>query len=100
MSRIVLIGNFRHGSGIWHGASATRYPSRAERLLARCVAACRKQMADGDHASSNASSKTGNDLAAHAGRFFKTTECNTVARYRRNRAPCANPLTTPSHIRG
>jgi hypothetical protein len=36
--------------------------------------------------SSNASSKTGNDLAAHAGRFFKTTECNTLARYRRNRA--------------
>jgi hypothetical protein len=35
--------------------------------------------------SSNASSKTGNDLAAHAGRFFKTTECNTLARYRRNR---------------
>jgi hypothetical protein len=36
--------------------------------------------------SSNASSKTGNDLAAHAGRFFKTTECNALARYRRNRA--------------
>jgi len=36
--------------------------------------------------SSNAFSKTGNDLAARAGRFFKTTECNALARYRRNRA--------------
>src|ERR1039457_4246727 len=35
--------------------------------------------------SSNASSKTANDLAGHAGRHFKTTECNALAKYQRNR---------------
>jgi len=72
--------------------------SRLARTMRRGFAESKWQMAT--MPSSNASSKTGNDLAAHAGRFFKTTECNTLARYRRNRAPCANPLATPSHISG
>jgi hypothetical protein len=36
--------------------------------------------------SSNACSKTVSDLAGHAGRHFKTTECKALARYQGNRA--------------